>query len=135
VDINQEKVNSLNRGLAPIIEPRLQETLTAAMAKGEIRVGTDIVEALGESEICFVSVATPSQKNGHIDSRHLLQACQQIAAALNSSRKKQIVAIRSSVLDVYKRQEGLHRMPSTASSPPRTSERPGSSTPAFSLRL
>lgn len=98
VDINQEKVNSLNRGLAPIIEPRLQETLTAAMAKGEIRVGTDIVEALGESEICFVSVATPSQKNGHIDSRHLLQACQQIAAALNSSRKKQIVAIRSSVL-------------------------------------
>jgi GDP-mannose 6-dehydrogenase len=98
IDINPQKLESLSRGIAPIIEPNLQDMLTAAHAKKQIHVTSDIKAALVETDLCFVSVATPSQKNGHIDSRHLLQACSQIARALREIGKNQIIAIRSSVL-------------------------------------
>lgn len=98
VDVNPTKIESLANGKSPIIEPDLQEVISIGMDRGGIHVGSDVKAALAASDICFVSVATPSQKSGHIDARHLLQACSQIAAALNELGKPQIVAIRSSVL-------------------------------------
>jgi len=55
-------------------------------------------QALCETEVCFVSVATPSRSNGQIDPTHLFRACEQIATALCKLNKRQIVVIRSSVL-------------------------------------
>lgn len=98
VDINPQKLENLRQGISPIVEPGLQEALSAASEKGLLTVGDNIGAALRESDVCFVSVATPSQRNGHIDSRHLLQACSQIAQALKSLSRRQIVAIRSSIL-------------------------------------
>jgi len=98
VDINPLKVESLNAGKSPIIEPGLQETLSITVASGNLRATSSIEEALQETDLCFVSVATPSRKNGQIDATHLLRACQQIATALKTLQRKQIVVIRSSVL-------------------------------------
>jgi GDP-mannose 6-dehydrogenase len=98
VDINPLKVESLNAGKSPIIEPGLQEKLSSTVASGNLRATSDIEEALRETDLCFVSVATPSRKNGQIDATHLLRACQQIATALKTLQRKQIVVIRSSVL-------------------------------------
>jgi len=98
VDINPQKLESLSRGISPIVEPGLQQMLASANEKGLLRVGDDVEAALRESDVCFVSVATPSQRNGHIDSRHLVQACNQIARAMRSLDRRQIVAIRSSIL-------------------------------------
>ena len=98
VDINPQKLESLRQGIAPIVEPGLQQMLSQANEKGLVRVGDDVEAALRESDVCFVSVATPSQRNGHIDSRHLLNACGQIAQAMHSLGRRQIVAIRSSIL-------------------------------------
>ncbi len=98
VDINPLKVDSLNGGRSPIIEPGLQEKIFETNARGSLLATTKIDEALHETDLCFVSVATPSRKNGQIDASHLLRACQQIAIALKELRRKQIVVIRSSVL-------------------------------------
>ena len=98
VDINPQKLDSLSRGISPIVEPGLQQMLASANEKGLLRVGDDVAAALRDSDVCFVSVATPSQRNGHIDSRHLVQACGQIAQAARSLGRKKIVAIRSSIL-------------------------------------
>jgi len=98
VDINPQKLESLRQGIAPIVEPGLQQMLSQANEKGLVCVGDDVEAALRESDVCFVSVATPSQRNGHIDSRHLLNACGQIAQAMHSLGRRQIVAIRSSIL-------------------------------------
>lgn len=98
VDINPQKLESLNAGIAPIVEPDLQEALNAGRQKGGIHVSRDVRGALAESDLCFVSVATPSLRNGQINPGHLLQACRQIAQALRELGRCQIVAIRSSVL-------------------------------------
>jgi len=98
VDINARKLESLKRGESPIVEPGLQEALQAACQRGAIHVSSQLEEALQESDLCFVSVMTPSRRNGSIDANHLLKACSQIAQVLQQLKRKQIVAIRSSIL-------------------------------------
>lgn len=98
VDINPLKVDGLTAGKSPIIEPGLEEKVSAAVAAGRLRATSKIDEALRETTLCLVSVATPSSKNGQINATHLLGACKQIAASLQALKRKQIVVIRSSIL-------------------------------------
>jgi len=98
VDINPEKVRIINEGRSPIVENGLAVKIAQARQAGRLAATVDIEEALRETELCFVAVATPSRPNGQIDPAHLFRACNQIATALTQLGSKQIVVIRSSVL-------------------------------------
>ncbi len=97
VDINAEKVRTINEGKAPIVEPDLSELIGRTRKAGKLRATCDLREAITRSELTFVAVATPSRANGDIDASHLIRACKQIAQALAANRR-QIVVIRSSIL-------------------------------------
>jgi GDP-mannose 6-dehydrogenase len=98
VDINAEKVRIINQGASPIVENGLADKIADGRNAGRLHATVDIEHALGESELCFVAVATPSRPNGQIDPAHLYRACHQIATALAKLGKTQIIVIRSSVL-------------------------------------
>src|ERR1700733_11324961 len=98
VDIDNEKVRIINEGRSPIVEVGLAEKIAQGRQSGRLCATVDIEEALRETELCFVAVATPSRPNGQIDPAHLFRACDQIALALAKLGRKQIVVIRSSVL-------------------------------------
>jgi GDP-mannose 6-dehydrogenase len=98
VDINADKVGIINEGRSPIVESGLAEKVAQGRRAGLLRATVEIEEALRETELCFVAVATPSRPNGQIDPAHLFRACDQIALALAKLGRKQIVVIRSSVL-------------------------------------
>ncbi|MGB6260334.1 MAG: nucleotide sugar dehydrogenase [Terracidiphilus sp.] len=98
VDINVDKVRIIDEGRSPIVENGLAEKIAKGRQAGLLRATVDIEEALRETELCFVAVATPSRPNGQIDPAHLFRACDQIALALAKLGRKQIVVIRSSVL-------------------------------------
>jgi len=98
VDINAEKVRIINEGRSPIVESGLAEKIAQARQEERLCATVDIEQALRETELCFVAVATPSRTNGQIDPAHLFRACTQIAAALTKLGKKQIVVVRSSIL-------------------------------------
>ena len=98
IDINTDKVRFINEGRSPIVENGLADRIAQARRAGCIQATTDIEQALCETELCFVAVATPSRPNGQIDPAHLYRACNQIAEALIKFHKKQIVVVRSSVL-------------------------------------
>ena len=98
VDVNAEKVRIINEGRSPIVENGLADKIAAGRQAGCLSATVDIEEALRDSELCFVAVATPSRTNGQIDPAHLFRACRQIATALSKLGRKQIVVIRSSVL-------------------------------------
>ena len=98
VDIDNEKVRIINEGRSPIVEVGLAEKIAQGRQSGRLCGTVNIEEALRETELCFVAVATPSRANGQIDPAHLFRACKQIAVALLKLRKKQVVVIRSSVL-------------------------------------
>ena len=98
VDINTDKVRIINEGRSPIVETGLSEKIAQGRQTGLLCATVHIEEALRETELCFVAVATPSRPNGQIDPAHLFRACDQIALALAKLGRKQIVVIRSSVL-------------------------------------
>ena len=98
VDINADKVHIINEGSSPIVENGLADKIAQGRKTGCLCATTDIEQALRETDLCFVAVATPSRANGQIDPAHLFRACRQIAGALARLRRKQTVVIRSSVL-------------------------------------
>ena len=98
VDINAGKVDMINQGIAPVIEPMLAEKLQQAVQSGRLVATTDGAAALAQSEVAFIAVATPSSPTGEINPEFLYRVCEEIARALKNLNKKQIVVIRSSVL-------------------------------------
>lgn len=98
VDVNPDKVRIINEGHSPIVENGLSEKVAQARWAGRLSATANLEEALRETELCFVAVATPSGPNGQIDSAHLLRACEQIAHALAELDRRQIVVVRSSIL-------------------------------------
>jgi len=98
VDINPEKVRIINEGRSPIVENGLADKIARGKKTGLLCAITEIEQALRETELSFIAVATPSRANGQIDPSHLFRACNQIAAALAKLDRKQTVVIRSSVL-------------------------------------
>ena len=98
VDINAEKVRLINSGRSPVVEPGLDDKVQQATCAGRLRASCDIQEGLWKSDLCFVTVATPSRKNGDVDPTHLFRACEQIAVAVSVLGRRQVVVIRSSVL-------------------------------------
>jgi GDP-mannose 6-dehydrogenase len=98
VDINTEKVRIINQGCSPIVEDGLADKVAKASRSGRLFATGNIEEALRETELCFVAVATPSRPNGEVDPSHLLRACEQISQALVRIDGRQIVVVRSSIL-------------------------------------
>src|SRR3954464_6332917 len=61
IDVDQIKVDSINDGKSPIVEPELGELIEKAVIAGNLTAVTK-VENLGD--ISFVCVGTPSNDNG-----------------------------------------------------------------------
>jgi len=72
VDIDQNKIENLNKGIIPIYEPGLEEMITRNMNKGRLSFTTNISEAIKGSEVLFISVGTPPDEDGSADLKYVL---------------------------------------------------------------
>jgi UDPglucose 6-dehydrogenase len=72
VDINQKKIDDLNKGIIPIFEPGLEEMVTRNMKKSRLSFTTKIAEAIRDSEVLFIAVGTPSDEDGSADLKYVL---------------------------------------------------------------
>ena len=98
VDVNGTKVDMVNRGLSPIVEPEVADLLARAVAGGRLRATCDPGEAVASSQMAWVCVSTPSQSNGNIERRFLAKVSEEIGAALQAASGRYIVVIRSTAL-------------------------------------
>jgi len=98
VDVSLPKVESLNRGEAPIIEPGLEDLLKRAKQRGRLRATTDATEAVAATEVSLICVGTPSAVSGGIDLRFVRQVVGQIADVLRTRPKPHILVFRSTML-------------------------------------
>jgi GDP-mannose 6-dehydrogenase len=98
VDINPHKVELINQGVSPIVEPGMPELIAEQSASGRLRATTNAAEAVAESELSFVCVGTPSLRNGRLDISSLTAAVQQLGEALATKDTWHTIAIRSTVL-------------------------------------
>lgn len=94
VDVDQQKIDLLNRGIVPIYEPRLSEMVARNIDSGRLRFTTDI-STVAQASIIFMAVGTPSlQEEGSVDLSYIYQAARDIAPYMSPST---IVSIKSTV--------------------------------------
>lgn len=98
VDVNRAKVDMINRGLPPFLEPGLEELLGRAVADGRLRATTNTAQAVAASDVSLVSVGTPSRPNGSLDLQYVVKVAEEIAAALRRHSGYHVVALRSTML-------------------------------------
>jgi GDP-mannose 6-dehydrogenase len=98
VDTNPLKVDLLNHGRSPVVEAGLAELIRAGVDAGRLRATTDCVEAVGNTELGFVCVGTPSRSNGSLDLTHLRRVAEDIGQALRWVQTPFVVVVRSTVL-------------------------------------
>jgi GDP-mannose 6-dehydrogenase len=95
VDVVEDKVEMVNRGLSPIIEPGLSEMVFREVHSGRLRA-TCKADSLGE--VALVCVGTPSNENGSLGLGQMLKVVGEIGALLATGSSYVVVAIRSTVL-------------------------------------
>jgi GDP-mannose 6-dehydrogenase len=95
VDPDVKKVDLINQGRAPIVEPGLSELVEREVASGRLRATGDHRRALLQSEIAVVCVGTPSRSNGDLDSSHLSAVARQIGSSLDERDDYFVVSVRS----------------------------------------
>ncbi len=98
VDTNQNKVNLVNSGCAPIIEKNVSEMIADAVKKGNLRATNDVADAVFNSDISFICVGTPSQINGNLDLSYVRHVCEAIGLALKEKNAFHVVVARSTML-------------------------------------
>ncbi len=98
VDLNQVKVDLVNQGRSPIVEPGLGELLKGGVNSGRIRATTDVAAAIRDSELSMICVGTPSKKCGDLDLSHIEDVSRQIGAALAGKQQRHTIVVRSTVL-------------------------------------
>src|SRR5438552_1456121 len=92
------KVDVLNSGRSPIVEARLDELVCESHKAGRLRATTDAKAAVLQTEISFLCVGTPSQRNGKLDLSGVERVCEQIGEALREKKGFHWVVLRSTVL-------------------------------------
>lgn len=94
VDINSKRVNSVNSGRSPIMEPGLHELVNEAVIRGKLRATVQGKDAALNSNIIFVIVPTPVDEHQKPDLSAFKSACKTISSSLNS---KDLIIIESTV--------------------------------------
>src|SRR6266566_8811004 len=70
VDSDAAKVEAIGRGHPPVFEPRLAETLI--LAQGRLTATQSVEDAVRDSDITFIVVATPADADGSFSLRFVL---------------------------------------------------------------
>jgi GDP-mannose 6-dehydrogenase len=98
VDVNATKVEMINNGKSPIVEPGIVELIQEAVSSGRLRATTSAAEAVANSDVSLVCVGTPSRANGSLDLRYVSAVCGEIGSALKAKSNRHITIIRSTML-------------------------------------
>lgn len=82
VDIDQAKVERLQRGEVPIYEPGLEEIFERNITGGRLQFTTDLAEGVAAAEVIFLALPTPSTDDGSADLSYVLGVADELGALL-----------------------------------------------------
>ena len=96
VDLDTNKVNSLNNGVPPVYESGLE----ALLQKNKKRViaTTDIHQGISNTECTFICVGTPSRDDGSIDLSFIRSAATSIGESIKEKTGFHTIVVKSTVL-------------------------------------
>ena len=96
VDVDERRIEQLRKGLPPFHEPQLQSMLKAALRKKRMEFTTDASQVVDADSI-FITVGTPSNRDGSIDLTYVKKATQDVGSAIAASPSYHLVVVKSTV--------------------------------------
>ncbi len=98
VDVSTAKIDLINNGKSPIVEPGLEALLQQGIETGRLRGTTDVAGAIRDTELSMLCVGTPSKKNGDLELDYIESVCREIGYVLRDKTTRHTVVVRSTVL-------------------------------------
>lgn len=83
VDVDENKIEALKKGIIPIYEPGLDELVVKNVRAGRLKFSTCLPDIINEQEIVFTAVGTPPDEDGSADLKYVLQVAKTIGENLN----------------------------------------------------
>jgi len=84
VDIDQQKIDNLHKGILPIYEPGLEEMVSRNVEKGRLNFSTNLAEAIKDCDVAFIAVGTPPGEDGSADLKYVLAVARGIGENMTS---------------------------------------------------
>jgi len=78
LDIDENKINNLKKGIMPIWEPGLENMVKRNYEKNRLSFTTDIAESIENASACFIAVGTPPDEDGSADLQYVLSVAREI---------------------------------------------------------
>ncbi|KAA6333710.1 UDP-glucose 6-dehydrogenase TuaD [termite gut metagenome] len=78
VDINEEKIQKLSKGVMPIYEPGLEELVERNVQAGRLQFTTNLSACLDSVDVVFIAVDTPADEDGSADLRYVLEVARTV---------------------------------------------------------
>ena len=83
VDVDEEKIEKLNKGKMPIYEPGLEEMVIRNASDERLQFTLELDYGVQKSDIIFICVNTPPSNNGETDLSYVRDAATGIAKAIS----------------------------------------------------
>jgi UDPglucose 6-dehydrogenase len=84
VDVVQEKIDNLNKGILPIVETGLEELVSEGVGAGLLTFTTNVEGAVKDAEVVFLCVPTPEGADGSADLSYIQTAARTLSPLLQS---------------------------------------------------
>ena len=94
VDVDEEKIDRLLKGVMPIYEPGLEHLVSKNTQAGRLRFTTDVQQAIEQALVIFLAVGTPPKSDGSPDLSFVESAAGSIAEHMNGYK---VVVTKSTV--------------------------------------
>ena len=97
VDVDPERAKAVAAAQPTFYEPGLSEMLAGVLQSGRMRAGTEVAEAVAQSEVTILAVGTPC-RNGDIDLSFVESAAREIGRALRDDPAYHVIVVKSTVV-------------------------------------
>jgi GDP-mannose 6-dehydrogenase len=98
VDVIPDKVNSINAGRSPVVEPGLDALIGQMVRAGRLRATRSAEDAVEASDLAMICVGTPGHANGRLQVSALAGVAEAIGRAARDRVPDFTVVLRSTVL-------------------------------------
>ncbi|BAX81357.1 UDP-glucose dehydrogenase family protein [Labilibaculum antarcticum] len=78
VDVDQNKIDNLNKGILPIYEPGLEPMVKRNMEKGRLFFSNSLKDSILDADAVFIAVGTPPDEDGSADLQYVIAVAKEI---------------------------------------------------------
>ncbi|MGD6967751.1 UDP-glucose dehydrogenase family protein [Rossellomorea vietnamensis] len=94
VDLDENKINNLRKGIVPIYEPGLEDLVIKNTKEGKLSFTTRLTEGMDNADVIIIAVGTPEKETGEADLQYVEAVAKSIGENLNGYK---VIVTKSTV--------------------------------------